>query len=147
MPWIELKNNRFSPFHPYHLLNIFLAFTIIIILIYSASYPVPTAQYPVTCIHMEVAGKPCPSCGITRSFTAAMHGNFDAARALNANGFKLFVFTVVQLLLRAVVSLVLMRSSINIKKTAIADAIVSAGLFLYVYYPFIKYQLSVFNQL
>jgi hypothetical protein len=44
------------------------------------------------CPSMLVTGKPCPGCGLTTSFTASLHGNFD--RAFAAHPFGPFLYLV-----------------------------------------------------
>lgn len=51
----------------------------------------PAHQYP--CMFLKLTGKPCLSCGMTRSFTCAVRGHFLTAWRWNPLGLALLVGT------------------------------------------------------
>jgi hypothetical protein len=46
------------------------------------------------CQFKAVTGKPCPGCGLTRSFSAISHGRLREAAAFNPFGFPLYALAV-----------------------------------------------------
>lgn len=59
----------------------------------AASFALPVAAVeagPVLCLFRRLTGLPCPACGLTRSFVATAHGQFDLAFAQHLFGPLLF---------------------------------------------------------
>ena len=60
------------------------------------------AEIPVAvCVAKQLLGVPCPGCGITRSITVLLTGNFTKAIEFNAAGLFVVTFFFVQLALVA----------------------------------------------
>jgi hypothetical protein len=57
-------------------------------------------ELPQTCQFVLRTGKPCPSCGITRSLVSAAHGDFATARAFHFGGPPIWFMLLAQLALR-----------------------------------------------
>lgn len=54
-------------------------------------------QLPETCMSQRIFGISCPGCGLTRSFVAMAHGEFDLAIQANPVGPVLFVLCWLQI--------------------------------------------------
>ena len=52
------------------------------------------------CVSVVAFGQECPGCGLTRSFAAMGHGDFESARALNPLGPVLLAAAIALLLVR-----------------------------------------------
>jgi len=63
--------------------------------ILAISFAVRASQLPKTpyCGFKAITGKPCPGCGLTRSFCAISHGRLGKAWDYNPFGFPLYVLT------------------------------------------------------
>jgi hypothetical protein len=111
-------------------INIISAVAILVIFLYSLIFPVGYNDYPVVCIHRSHTGVKCPSCGLSHSFSALMHGDFQSANEYNPNGLLVFLFFLIQLLLRISFSFVLIRNIFPYRKTATIDSAITVFLFI-----------------
>lgn len=118
----------------YIILNVI--FLIIISGIFLYCYFVNSLQENISCVHHKYLGIDCPSCGLTRSFSAILHHNTQSALEWNKYGFQIFIFFTVQLVFRIIFLLSVMLKG-NLKIIAKADWIISSVLFLVCFYPFI----------
>ena len=116
---------------PYILINLIFAGIIACIMLYSGIFSAQKNNHPIVCSHMALTGKPCPTCGISRSFSEMVRGRFESARNYNPYGPKIFLFFLVQLFLRLGISLLISRKPSAEKYTWPADAIISILLLLY----------------
>ncbi len=94
---------------PYQMINILTGLVIVMVFIYSGIFSTGDGYYPVECAHISVYGEDCPTCGLSRSFSEMVRGNFSSASEYNRNGPLLFAFFISQLLLRTIAGLVLHR--------------------------------------
>jgi len=101
------------------------------------------SSHPVKCIILESTGKPCASCGLSRSLSACMHGEFATAASLNSRGIYVFVFLLSQMSIRAIAlfRIYFIHKPLN-KNWIVLDIVFSAASTLFCFYPFI---LSVFT--
>jgi hypothetical protein len=91
------------------MINILTGLVIVMVFIYSGIFSTDDDYYPVDCAHVSVYGEDCPTCGLSRSFSEMVRGNFSSASEYNRNGPLLFVFFVSQLFMRTIAGLVLHR--------------------------------------
>lgn len=131
-----------DPPHPYHILNLSFALIILGILLYSAWYGPEPDQHPVSCIHSQVSGEPCPSCGLSRAFSAIVRGDAETARALNPHAIPVFLFFVLQLAMRGLTSFMVRiiqapaaAGWLSVSRLTAADAILSILLFARAFLP------------
>jgi hypothetical protein len=122
---------------PYLIINIFFAGVIFLIIAYSGIFSPDKNNYPVTCIHEIITGKPCFSCGLSHSFSLIVRGRFNEAYQWNIYGMRVFLFFFSQLILRAVFSGYYIRFSDTRKQLIISDCIGSGLIFLIAFWPFI----------
>lgn len=115
---------------PYILINSIFAGIIILIMIYSGIFSAKGNEHPVKCIHQQITGKECQSCGISRGFSEIVRLHFKEAQNYNKNSMPVFLFFAIQLILRFFFSLFYLKFLSSGKKIIISDAIVSLVLFL-----------------
>lgn len=125
MPLPELWDNS------YNRINLIFAGIILCIFIYSGIFSPEADNYPVKCVHEKTTGKPCPTCGLSHSFSAVIRGDFDKAKQWNANGIPLFLFFFIQLLMRIGLTLLIQKSSIPVRYLVYADVGVSVSIFIF----------------
>ena len=121
---------------PYLIINIFFTGVIILIIAYSGIFSPEKNNYPVTCIHELVTGKPCFSCGLSHSFSLIVRGRINEAHQWNIYGMRVFLFFALQLILRFAFSLFYIRFYETRKQLIIVDCIGSGVIFLLAFWPF-----------
>jgi len=129
----KLKNE------PYLIVNIILAGVILFILLYSGLFSPEKNNYPVVCIHEEITGEPCVSCGLSHSLSLILRGRINEAYRWNENGMRVFIFFVSQLLMRIIFSGIYINHSESHKQLIIFDIIGSSVIFLITFMPFLIY--------
>ena len=91
-----LKNEK----NTYLVINIIFAGIIILVFIYSGFFCPEKNDYPLVCIHERITGEPCPSCGLSRSFSYIIRGDISTAASYNEYGLRVFLFFLFQLVMR-----------------------------------------------
>ncbi len=122
----------------YFKINLILAGVILLIMAYSGIFSPDTDNYPVACIHEKMTGLKCFSCGLSHSMSLILRGRIAEAREWNIYGIRVFLFFSVQLVFRIVFTLIYSRLESGRRKLIIGDAVVSALMILYTFYPFIR---------
>ncbi len=122
---------------PYLIINMIFAGVILLIFAYSGIFSPDKDNYPITCIHEQLTGEPCVSCGLSHSFSLIVRGRIDEAYQWNHYGMRIFLFFASQLLLRVTYSVLYMKYADTRKQLIIADCIGSGILFLLAFWPFI----------
>jgi hypothetical protein len=120
---------------PYQMVNISTGLLIVFVFAYSAVYSSPADDYPIECAHLAVSGLECSTCGLSRSFSEMVRGNYHSAAAYNKNGPLLFGFFASQLFIRSALGIILYRKRnrqprFSAQLTARADAAISLFLFV-----------------
>lgn len=124
---------------PYLIINIFLAGVIVLIFAYSGFFSPDKDNYPVICVHERITGMPCPSCGLSHSFSLILRGRIGEAYEWNIYGMRIFLFFASQLLLRIVFSKIYISNPTLRKQLILFDIIGSSVLFLITFIPFLIY--------
>ena len=119
----------------YIVLNII--FIVIISGIFIYCYFINSLDENISCIHNKYLGIDCPSCGLTRSFSALLHHDSKTAIVWNKYGFQIFLFFIIQIGLRVFFLLLVSLKNINLKILTKTDMIISSVLFLVCFSPFI----------
>ncbi len=122
---------------PYLLINIILAGVIVLIFAYSGFFSPVKDNYPVVCIHGKLTGQPCISCGLSHSFSLILRGRPGEALSWNMYGLRIFLFFALQLVMRAVFSMLWIRNAGIRQQIIIYDSAGSVLLFLISFWPFI----------
>jgi len=131
-----LNKVRFNE-NPYLIINAFFIALIIIILAYSGIFSPARDNYPVTCIHEKLYGRPCISCGLSHSFSLIVRGRIEEAYKWNIYGLRIFLFFFSQLILRVAFSIFYVKYTGTRKQLILTDCIGSAMLFLISFWTFI----------
>lgn len=131
------------PARSYFWINLIIAGMIIAIFIYSGFFSPTEDSYPVKCVHQVISGIPCPSCGLSHSFSSLIRGDIDSASGYNSNGPALFLFFIFHLVLRISNLLILRRSKTVSKNLALMDIVLSLVTFILAFWPFIIYNLAI----
>lgn len=112
------------------------------IFLYAGIFSPDEDKYPVRCIHEKITGQPCPSCGVSHSFSLILRGRISEAYNWNMNGMRVFIFFVAQLLMRIFYSGFYVIQTESRKQLIIIDIIGSSVLFLITFMPFLIFLLS-----
>ena len=129
----------------YLVINIFIAGMVVVILAYSGIFSPEKNDYPVSCIHEKISGEPCPSCGLSHSFSYLVRGDVSSAAQWNIYGIRVFTFFVLQLLMRLIVSAVIFKTGRHPAWLLKADILVSVPMFIICFRQFIGYYISLLS--
>lgn len=105
---------------------------------YSLFYSPDEERYPLPCVHEKLTGEPCPSCGLSHAFSLIVRGRTDEAMEWNSHSMRVFIFFVIQLVMRAGLAVTALRTRGNLKAITVTDAAVSAVMTLTAFYPFLR---------
>ncbi|HZY39965.1 MAG TPA: DUF2752 domain-containing protein [Mucilaginibacter sp.] len=121
--------------HVYKVINWVFAGLFSLIFVYSGIYA-PNQNFPVKCYYEIHYHRPCPSCGLSRGFSAIMRGDFEAAKKFNQNSIPVFCFFSVQLFLRLLISffLIKMMKRRSFKLASAMDVALSSLMFLWAFH-------------
>lgn len=111
---------------PYIKVNLICAGIILLMLVYFGIFSAVNLNYPIHSMYNELV----PSTGLSRSFSAILRLNFSEANTFNPYGLHLFMFFLIQLLLRIMFSFFLLYNSLAKKVVLIYDIVISGLLFL-----------------
>jgi hypothetical protein len=125
-------------------INIILAGVVVIVMAYSGIFSPDTNNYPVVCIHEKILGIKCFSCGLSHSFSLIVRGRIAEAYTWNVYGMQVFLFFLLQLIMRVLFSLIYFTRTENRKQLIIYDAAGSIVIFLIAFYPFFRQILMEF---
>lgn len=125
-----------GPWNSYLIINAVLAALIILIFAYSAFFKPGDEQYPVKCIHEQLTGQSCPSCGLSRSFSSIMRGDLQAAEEYNVYGIRVFLFFLFHLVMRLSNIVYLLRKPVNIKNLVLIDTALAIISFILAFRQF-----------
>jgi len=123
---------------PYLIINIFFAGVIALIFAYSGIFSPEKDNYPVTCMHEQLTGEQCISCGLSHSFSLIVRGRIAEAFDWNMYGMRVFLFFAAQLILRIRFSLSYINNKATQKELIITDCVGSGIIFLIAFWPYIS---------
>ncbi len=124
---------------PYNKINLIFAGIIILIFAYSGIFSPEKNNHPVPCIHETLTGKPCPTCGISHSFSAIIRGNFKEAKEWNRNGIPIFLFFFIQLIMRIGITTLNQKAIVSERILLFLDVAISLTLFIICFRPLILF--------
>lgn len=125
----------------YRLLNLIFAGIILALFVYSIYYG-GDRTHPVPSFYNLLTGENSISTGLTRSFSAIVRLNFNDAREYNPHGIRIFLFFLIQLLLRT--TGIVLANHAKRSMIILIDITVSAILFMVLFWPFI---MNLFEEL
>ena len=130
---------------PYIIINSIFIIVLLGILIYSL-FPAGGNHYPIPS-SMEILkeGKDISS-GLSRCFSELMGGRLDSAIEFNEHGPRIFLFFLLQLLMRPVFSILYIRNHQAVIWIYL-DAGISIILFIFAFLPFIQRYIRMVNAL
>ena len=114
----------------YLLINFIFGGIILIVFLYSAIYSPGSNNHPIRCIHEVLLGSKCPTCGMSRGFSAIVRGRIEDARNLQPNSIAVFSFFATQLIMRITLVFLLLKTRIPIKIMTNVDISLSMLIFL-----------------
>jgi hypothetical protein len=115
-------------------INFIFAGIIACIMLYSGIFSPENANHPLPCFISLFTGHTCPGCGLSRSFSAMIRGQFTSAAGYNLNGPKIFSFFFIQFFLRLFINL-LLRKRVSVPFwIGIADIAISLLLFFWAFW-------------
>lgn len=131
----------------YLIINYIFAGIILAIFFYSLLFSPGDNTYPIKCIHQELLGGPCPSCGLSRGFSAIVRCDMELARQIQPNSISVFLFFVVQLFLRFCCVVLVKRNRLSLKNITGIDVVISTLLFFYFFRNLIFQTLYIFYKM
>jgi hypothetical protein len=124
---------------PYTIINLVFSFIVLSIIVYSFLFTPEKNNYPVHAFTGFINDRPSISTGLSRSFSEIVRLRLDLAKQYNLYGLRIFLFLLIQMVLRIFFILITVGGSItNIKTIVRIDILVSVILFLYCFWPFIS---------
>ena len=139
-----IRINKENLFRPYILVNLILLIIILLIFLYSIIFTSEKLNYPVKSNYTLLTGKSSISTGLSRSFSEIIRFNLDKAKAYNPYGIGIFLFFLIQLILRIGITFVLHFFPLKNKLILYSDIFLSLALFLFFFWPFLKEMFTVF---
>jgi hypothetical protein len=127
---------------PYLIINIFFAGIILLIMLYSGIFSPDKNNYPVSCIHEELTGEPCVSCGLSHSFSLIVRGRIEEAFKWNIYGMRVFIFFMAQFFMRILFSYIYIRYPGTRKQLISLDIAGSSAIFLISFWHFFAWILK-----
>lgn len=121
---------------PYLIINISLAGIILLIMLYSGIFSPEKNAYPVKCIHEELTGQPCVSCGLSHSFSLIVRGRLEEAYNWNIYGMRVFIFFAAQFIMRMLFSSIYMKHAGARRQLVSYDIAASVTIFLISFWHF-----------
>jgi len=133
-----MKSNYGSIFiEPYHIINLCFAGIIMLILIYSGIFSAERNNHPIKSACANIEGHPCKSEGLSRSFSEIVRFKFDSAKSYNKYGLQVFMFFFLQLFLRFIASVLLIKNAIKQNQLVVLDSVLSVVLYFYCFWGII----------
>jgi hypothetical protein len=127
-----LRNN-------YLVINLIFSGILCSVILYSLVFGTRGMKHPIPSGWEWLTGESSLSTGLSRSFSAIVRFNLTEARQFNPYGIRIFSFFAVQLVLRAFLSLLLLRPiKLQLRSVVFADVLFSALFFVYCFWPFFR---------
>jgi hypothetical protein len=125
-----LRNN-------YLIINLIFTAILVSVILYSLVFSARGMKHPIPSGWEWLSGGSSPSTGLSRSFSAIVRLNVAEARQFNPYGIRIFAFFAVQLVIRAFLSVLLLRpGQFRLKGLVIADVLFSVLFFVFSFWPF-----------
>lgn len=127
----------------YLIINLVFASVLLGIIAYSAIFSPEKNSYPVQCVHVSITGDPCPSCGLSHSLSYIVRGDLESAQIWNIYGLRVFLFFVIQLIMRISLSLAIVRSKASSRQLLRFDILITIISFILGFSQFIEYNFKL----
>lgn len=129
----------------YLAINAIFAGIIILVFIYSGFFHPEKNNYPVECIHEKITGEPCPSCGLSRSFSYIIRGDLSTAASYNVYGLRVFLFFLFQLVMRVSNIVYILRKPVYLRELTIIDPVIAIITFILAFRQFFVYYFQILS--
>ncbi len=116
-----------------------------LIFAYSGIFSPEKDNYPVICLHEKLTGEQCISCGLSHSFSLIVRGRIEEAAQWNIYGMQVFLFFILQLIMRVAFTIFHLRYPDTRKQLIITDCLGSGVIFLIAFWPYISNILTGFQ--
>ena len=134
--------NRQLRKNSYFIINLVFIGIILLIILYSFVFT-PAGNYPVPSGAEFLSGTPVISTGLSRSFSAIVRFRFAEARQYNPNGIRIFLFFLIQLIMRITAGVSIFRTGSTYRPFIMTDEVLTVIIFVICFWPFI---VNFFNQ-
>ncbi len=131
----------------YLLINYIFIVTIFAIFIYSGLYGDGQNNNPVNCIHEELLGAKCPTCGLSRGFSAIVRFHFTEAVEFQRNSIPIFLFFAIELFMRLLSIALVCKSKVSLKTITNIDITLSLLLFIVTFHNLIFQSIYIFYKM
>ena len=131
----------------YLLINWIFTGIILAIFVYSVIYSPEGNKHPVNCIHQELLGGTCPTCGMSRGFSAIVRGRINDAIDYQKNSITVFVFFFIQFIFRTTSIILVLKSRISLKIISNTDITLSLILFILTFKNLILQTIYIFYKM
>lgn len=131
----------------YNIINYVIAGIILAIIVFAAVQEFVISIKSTTCVHSELLGNTCPTCGLADGISAILKGEYLQAEQIQPNSLSLFLFMVVQLILRATVIVLLFKSRLSLKIVSSLDITLSLILFVWAFKDVIPQAIYIFYKM
>jgi len=120
-------------------------FIIVILLIITFSFFYPNYKGFSAFLQQPGGNREIISEGLTRSFSSIVRLDFETANRFNPFGIRIFLFFIIQLIMRISFSVIVKKEFIAVWIIAVADSLFSTALMLYCFAPFIGSLLKIYS--
>lgn len=121
---------------PAHVIISWIFFFFCVFVLAYSWYFYPGDVHPVDCVFRSATGRDCPSCGFSRCFSFYTHFGLDEGRTLNPLSWPVFLFFVLQLLMRTFVILHFYLRKKSLSSALVkTDIVISISAFLLAFLP------------
>jgi len=120
----------------YCLINLIFIGVILLIFLYSIVFSADKSNYPVPSAYTKITGKESISNGLSRSFSEMIRFDIKKAREYNIYGPRIFLFFLLQLLLRIFFTAVVLNFSLTRKPVILIDICLTFILYSFSFFPF-----------
>ena len=115
----------------YFLVNLIFAILLVIIFVYSGIFDPKQDKYFIKCIHTELLGRKCSTCGMSHGFSSILRGNINDALKFQPNSVPIFEFFAIQLSMRLLLIFLLKKSDIAYSYLTNIDITLTLLLFIF----------------
>lgn len=131
----------------YLIINWIFVGIILSVFLYSMIYKPEKNSHPIKCMHEELLGSKCPSCGMSRGFSSIVRGNFDQAIKFQKNSIPVFLFFLFQLGMRLIFIWSSKSQKFALRNTISLDVTLSTVLFFLCFKNLIFQTLYIFYKM
>ena len=130
----------------YRIINIIWAGIIGLVFIYSCLFLPENGNHPIPSFYTDLTGRPSPSIGLSRAFSALVRGQFDLAEQFNPHAKNIFAFFSLQFAYRLVSLGIDKIPFVNKRIWIRVDILLSISLFILAFLPMIHFTFQTLGE-